>query len=381
MVSSTPHTKRSRSLSRPLIELIIAVTGLALLLLVWNLFSQKFTLSAGAPAALTGPVYFDTSYNENSKWFLSSLPAKKNKRILIFGSSQIFIVKSQDSSAYKSIPHQIHDHLASPSDWDVICYASAAQQVIESLLLLLGSSQVIKPDIVVMGVGLFSMQGTIPRKRLLEDFDPRVLTASLRQYLGDNASQALVESISSYADEMPKPREVKKSLRQEYEEWLMGSLKALPMVANRQLMFDELLDKPVRRDLIAFIKRHGTGVRVARTVNIGPAYEPSLTAIRAAAGFCKTNNIRLLVVVLPFESTRPPVACLPETHTRIMHDLSSLSQAGGFELLDLGYLLDASYYGDYQDGSPDNFHFSSEGHRLVGQAIARAIGDGDHPQK
>ncbi len=165
-----------------------------------------------------------------------------------------------------------------------------------------------------------------------------------------------------------------KSARDRIDEYLGDFLsRNLNFVASRREMFNSLVDRPIRKDLAAWVNRNVRATKVARTYEIPAAYEPSLAALSAMGRFCREKGVPFVVVILPFESTRTPPPYLRETQQRVTGDLIELSQKHQLGLVDLGYLLEPKDFGLYMDGSPDGLHYREHGHQLVAELISDAV--------
>lgn len=359
---------------RAISGMIYTVAALIFLLCVWNQFCKHFAPQK-KKVRIDSPVYGDYTENENVPEFLAGLPAKSNPRVLVLGSSQVRGMKDKTIPPQPSIPVVLHKELNKHHSWDVVCLDAGGQIIVESVCLLLDATPVVRPDIVIMCVGLFSMQGVMPRPRLIETLDMEKILNLMRSNIPADIIPGIFEELTSFRNKIIEPKqEGGESLQQICDRLLMEFLgHYMPMVQNRQVMFDTLIDTPVRRDMVTYFKRNIGGIKVSRTYDIGAAYEPSLAAIAVAANYCRKLNIPLILVVMPFESTRSPVVYLPETQARIVRDLRTMSEKLGCYLVDLGYFLPVNFFGTYEDGSPDNLHYMAAGHELAGKSIADFI--------
>jgi lysophospholipase L1-like esterase len=59
--------------------------------------------------------------------------------------------------------------------------------------------------------------------------------------------------------------------------------------------------------------------------------------------------------------------------TRVRGDLTAIAQRNGAALIDLSHELASEHFGNYKDGSPDNFHYDAAGHATVAARIAAAL--------
>jgi len=85
-----------------------------------------------------------------------------------------------------------------------------------------------------------------------------------------------------------------------------GSQRTTSAFANRQAMFDALIDRPLRRDLVRIVSRGLHDQSTAQTYVIGSAYAPSLLALEILARRAREAGAAALVVALPYDDTRRP---------------------------------------------------------------------------
>ena len=332
---ATPH---HRLFQKQHINVITQIFCFIVLLIAWNFFSAGFSPKTPQASQQSHmPVFMDSTNNEDIPAFIASLPLKNKNRALILGSSQLFIIKNYTQNEL-SIPFYVYESLKVKKDWDIVSLASGGQFISESCLILLDTYEKLKPDVAVIAFSLFSMQGVMPKPRLLEKIDAAAMEKTILANTTKDSDRAAVTILTSFKNTPAAETQKKQqSLLQKTESRISGYLENwLPMVANRQKMYDLLIDKPIRRDLVSAAKRNLTKVTVARTYEIGESYAPSITAIEIAAAFCKKNDISLIVLVLPFESTREPVAYRPETQKRILGDLQQRAKKFDFTVLDIG---------------------------------------------
>lgn len=319
-------------------------------------------------------VIADPAWEDDISATMKRVPPPAALRLLCLGSSQMVTVKDGEFS--QSIPFALQLALSEAKrPAEVVDLSGKSQQVCESVLVMLGSQETVRPDAVVIGVGLFSMQWSTIREAFAAAFPVGEVAHRMRENLPPDASLKDVEALlafSTSAKERLSPKG--KTIQQEMDERIAGILTDhLALVAERQVMFNVLLDTPIRRDLVAYAKRKTTGIAVARTFGIGGEYGPSLLALDVLGRFCRRQNLPLLVVMLPYEHGIKPIPYTEESRRRLLDDLTARAAQGGFHLLDLSDLLGNECFGLYVDGSPDGLHFTAAGHAAVGRSIAREL--------
>ncbi|MGH0035941.1 MAG: hypothetical protein ACQGVK_13020 [Myxococcota bacterium] len=362
------------SRSTPVVALLWPLVALLVLGAGWERFAETFTAKERGPIRIGSVV---TEASANLARTLRELPAPQAPRLLLFGSSQIASVKGVEHRPEVALPYRLHQQLEAAGIADeVIDFSAGGQQVVESMLVLFASADAVEPRVVLVGVSLFSMLRLNVRETLLEGIDVGATRDRLVAHLPDAARPEDVEELLAFSRQASQRLSSRgETLQQRTDRLLAGWLDdRFAAVSNRRVMFNELIDKPVRRDLAAWFKRQLQAARTARTYRIGSAYPVSLLALEAMDDLCRSLGAEFVVVMLPFDGTRPPVPFEPETLTRIRGDLEALADRSGFTLLDESDLLGTDYFGDFRDGSPDNLHFDSRGHQRLAQALARPVG-------
>lgn len=292
-------------------------------------------------------------------------------RIAVHGSSQIRVVKNSDGDA-PAIPRRLQSELSERGERvEVVDLSLPGGQVMESLVVHLSTEDVVQPSLVVLGVGFFSMQRMQVRETLLADVDAAAIRNRILE-LGEGLEPAQREGLLTFTRQAAERVQGQgETIQQRLDRRVAAALgEQLAFVSKRQVLFDNLLDRPVRRDLVAWFKRSFTRQRTARTYGIGKAYPDELAAIEVMARDLEGRGVPLLVVVLPFDDSRTPVPYEPQAMERLREDLASRATRLHYRILDLSHLLDPSHYGYLADGSPDGLHFDASGHALVAERIA-----------
>jgi hypothetical protein len=104
---------------------------------------------------------------------------------------------------------------------------------------------------------------------------------------------------------------------------------------------------------------------------------PNREALLALLDLAAADGVRVLAYKAPHN---PGVR--PFFHPRAAYDrehawLAAECAARGAQWLDLELLVPAGLWGETNNFAPDVFHFRVEGHRLLGEAVAAALAEGD----
>jgi hypothetical protein len=367
------------------VRLAFAVAGFAALALGWNAFATRFGEEQRS-LQRRGAV-FDLAAR-NLRRTLAELPPPERPRVVVYGSSQIATVRGEPDGSPYTTPHQLYSALAADgADVEVADFSDGGQQVIESLVVHFAMRGAAQPSAVVIGVNLFSMLRTEVRPTLLEPLDVAAVRDAVRAALppraDPRATNELLEWSRSAAQHVAGRG---KTIQERADERIGGFLAAhVPAYANRQVMFDELIDTPLRRDVAAAVQRRLRGdpaqTRTAQAYAIGAAYPVALLALETIARDVRGAGLPMLIVALPFDDQRDPVPFDAAVQARVGADLAAIAARTGAGLLDLSHLLGSAHFGNYQDGSPDNFHYDRDGHAAVGARIAGALAPALAPQR
>ena len=353
-------------------RLIYALAGTVLLLAAWEWTARSF-FSGTTGLRRSGSVMQDASANEELDRALRALPpAGATPRVLVLGSSQIDNVKDSAGVTDAAIPFRLSATLRSAGvPHEVLDLSGPGQQVIESLVILVGAAPETRPAAVVIGVGLFSML----RAEVREALPAAVDMDAVRAAVSDPALLPDPDRRAALQRTLPAPKAGGDLTVQDRIDARLGALLAarFTMVDRRRVMFRELIDTPIRGDLVAWVQRSWQQSRTARTYDIGAAYSPGLAALEVMARWSAQRGLPCLLVVMPYESTREPVVYSPATQQRIDDDLRALAERTGAVFLDLGDALTPADFGTFLDGSPDSLHFGAHGHDVVGRAVAEAL--------
>lgn len=349
------------------ISLLVCIT----LLGGWEVYARTYT-GRGTGLRVIGPVVQDASSNDDLARSLRQLQPAPGPRIVLFGSSQIASVKDEESFSTHSIPFQMSSLERVAPRYQVLDLSGPAQQVFESMAILLSHRERLNPGVVVLGVGLFSMLNTDIRPTLREAVDGVALRRELATAaaLPPEVSRTILTTATLPSDATAQDSTIQQRVDARLE---TGMSTHLAMIGNHRAMYNALVDQPLRRDLVQFLQRRGGPLRTARTYEFNNRYSVSLDAIAAMAAVLRADSIPFVVCILPSERTRTPPPYSAETIQRLAADLNGLASVHGFSVLDLSNVLRPEDFGVYADGSPDGLHFHARGHGVVGKALADFI--------
>jgi len=307
---------------------------------------------------------------------LAEVPPPALPRVAVFGSSQVAVVKSDTVDTTRATPSRLQAALAERGlRTEVVDFSDGGQQLVESLLIELATQEHVRQNAVVVGVSLFSMLRTNVRPTLLADLDGAALRDELRARMPVDADPKAAEGLLAWSRSAEqrvtgRGETIQEQMDDRIGAWLAAHTSAF---ANRQAMFDALIDRPLRRDLVRIVSRGLHDQSTAQTYVIGSAYAPSLLALEILQRNAREAGAAALVVALPYDDTRPPIPFAPETQARILADLAAIAARTGGMLLDLSHALPSDRFGAFEDGSPDDLHYDPAGHAAVAARIADAL--------
>lgn len=370
MKNSEPTSTSQRAQGSWLVY-TLAVT--LLLGVAWNWFARDFPPENEGLRREVG-VYVRASRHLSHS--LESLPAPELPRIAVFGSSQIATVKRASGVSEEALPARLRIHLEEiGTPVEIVDFSEGGQQVVESLVALSAAIDAIRADTVVLGLSPFSMAGTEVRETLLEGLDAQSLRVRILDAVPPGRDATHVERLIAFSNRPSQRLSARgETLQQRLDHRLEALLSSdLSAVSNRRRMFSDLIDLPIRRDFVAWVKRRLRFSRTARSYPLGKAYAPSLLAVEVMNALCRSRGIAFLVVVLPFDHERSPIPFSPETMRRVTSDLESLSHRVGLRWVDLSELLATGRFGTFVDGSPDDLHFDAVGHDDLARSLAPLV--------
>ena len=358
-------------------RLVFALVGFLVLCVAWNALATRFGESQRAMQR-RGAV-FDLAAR-NLRRTLAELPPPDQPRIVVYGSSQIATVRGESDGGEHTTSHLLSEDLAKRGlAVEVADFSDGGQQIIETLVIHFATRKTSQPSAVVVGLNLFSMLRTAVRPTLLEPLDVASVREAIRSALPADSDGAATDELLAWSHRAAqhvsgRGKTIQQRLDAQIETWLAEHV---PAYANRQVMFDELIDAPLRRDaatvVMRWLRRQPGETRTAQSYAIGDAYPISLLALETIARDARSAGIPMLLVALPFDDQRLPVPFDAAIETRVRGDLTAIAQRNGAALIDLSHELASEHFGNYKDGSPDNFHYDAAGHAAVAARIAAAL--------
>lgn len=362
------------SARRGQIALVGSTLGvLVALLLAWNGWATRF--DAVARGLRREGVIWDRAARDLART-LETLPAPIHPRIVVYGSSQIAVVKREPEGSFASTPHRLGPALGARGiAAEIVDFSDGGQQMIESAVVHFATRHASQPRAVVVGIGLFSLRDATVRATLFEGVARRPIAESMRDALplaADPAATAQLLAWAELPDAAQAPADgatIQQRLDQRIDAWLKRHVAAY---SNRRTMYREIIDLPLR---LGFERRQRArqGRILSGTYAIGPDYAASLLALETVAQSMAARGVPVLLVVLPFDDERPPIPYPPETQARVVADVRAIAERQGARVLDLGDALSSRNFGVYEDGSPDNLHYDAAGHAVVADRIAAEL--------
>ncbi len=360
------------------------MTGLILLLAAWNGFAAGFGDEAAEGWVVHGNYRADGSEGTHLSSLVSRLPAANRPRLLVLGNSQMKTVKREEVEDRRlGLGGQLAERL---ERFDVIDLSSGGQQAAESLVVLANVIEPVEPDVVLLGVGGFSMRKATVRPRLAAQLTATgALEASLEGAPSPWVAQTarLRASLGSGDPEVRGASSRGETVQASVDAQLGSWLDRLPAVRHRGRLYDELIDRPFRRDGMRWLSQRVGGARLARTIVLTSGFDASIASVGLAARICEQRGIPLVLVQMPYDATRPPIVYRPEEAERLLGALKAIQRAvKSAVIVDLSDALAPERFGEYVDGSRDALHFDRNGHRelsILLSPIVRSAVRGDGP--
>ncbi len=346
----------------------VAVT-VPLLLGGWELLARQFTppVPVQPPlAALSIPL---DPPEHNSAEF------RPQPRVMILGNSQIHYVRDQEDVQTYGFPARFQTALVEQgTPAEVADLSAGGQQVLESLAILIDTFDRVRPDHVMLGLGLANMRGITIPPQLVEFCDWAHIQETAQRHLPDRIDPNIQHSLSQLYN---PPREhvsahdptIQEQLDEQISDWLVDRSAT---VRHRSVMAQWLAKLPgdLERDVRQLWRKKARGQFKARTYDAGPNYDLSLAVVQIMAAFCREKQVPFTVIVMPFHPTCDPILYVREDEERLTADLDGLTSRGELQRIDMRSLLGPEHFGTFPDGSPDGLHFLASGHAVLGRAVA-----------
>ncbi len=355
--------------------LAYVAVSVPLLLLAWELFARQFTTPEPARpplAALTIPLY----ESQDDATVRRSL----HPRLLILGNSQIHYVRDQDDVQRYGFPAQLQTVLVEQrTPMEVADLSEGGQQVVESLAILIETFDRVRPDHVMLGLGLANMRGITIPPQLVTSLDWEHVRKITREHLGDQPAAEIVTTLLQlYHPQqdaiVPHDPTIQEQLDERIAEWLDDHAAA---IRHRSVMSEWVAKLPgeLEREVRMTWRKKARGQFKARTYDAGPNYELSLAIVRIMADFCREKQVPFTVIAMPFHPSCEPMLYVPHDESRLVADLQQLTERAAIRRLDLRSLLGPEHFGTFPDGSPDGLHFLMTGHALLAKAVANHLAE------
>lgn len=307
----------------------------------WEFIVPKWLgVSETTVSARQGRTFVDESSNNQLPAVLDALEAERMEPFwLVLGNSQVRVVKSGDSADAFSF------QLGIDTGQNIVDLSSGGQTLAESNKIAALTLDRFHVERLIIGVGIFSAASSGIRDGIKND--------------GDAAASGAESSVPT----------IQHQVETRLTTWSSDSLRS---VEHREEIFNRLISSPIRRDLVAYVKRR-SGFKVARSYRLGANFEEDIENLTQVATEASQRGIPVSLIIMPYENTRPPTPYSRDDELRLRRALRQIETSTTAELLDFSELLDASNFGTFVDGSPDAFHFDARGHRALAYRYLESV--------
>lgn len=347
----------------------VAVT-VSLLLGGWELLARQFTPPAPVqpPLAALSIALYPPEHNSAERF-------SPQPRVMILGNSQIHYVRDQEDVQTYGFPARFQMAMAERgTPAEVADLSAGGQQVLESLAILIDTFDRVRPDHVMLGLGLANMRGITIPSQLIEFCNWAHIRETTQRHLPDHIDPSIQLTLSQLynppcehsSDHDPT---IQEQLDEQIAEWLVDRSAT---VRHRSVMAQWLAKLPsdLERDVRQLWRKKARGQFKARTYDAGPNYDLSLAVVQIMAAFCREKQVPFTVIAMPFHPACEPILYVPDDELRLITDLRQLEADATLRCVDLRLLLGPQHFGAFPDGSPDGLHFLATGHALLGRAVA-----------
>lgn len=344
----------------------------AVLLTGWECLARKFTVPPPnkAPLETLSLALHDPD---------TPLPASTPPRLLILGNSQIHYVRDHDDSATFGFPAQLEARLkAQGRSIEVADLSAGGQQVVESLAILIDTFERVRPDHVILGLGLANMRGTTIPPQLVSTCDWKRVRHVTTQLCDEQAEFTITPSLLQlYSPSVPTTVAHDPTIQERLDEVIAEALTAhSAAVRHRTVMADWVAKLPgdLEREVRMTWRKKIRQQFKARTYDAGDHYELSLTAVHLIAAYCQQRRVPFTIISMPYYPNCEPVVYVPDDEQRLDDDLRQLADRQPITWLDLTQALLPEHYGTFPDGSIDGLHFLATGHARLAETVAPQLG-------
>lgn len=355
----------------PLTYTAIVVMGL---LTGWECLAWRFTLPPPNKAPLET---LELTLHDPGKPRVT--PVESQPRLLILGNSQIHYVRDHDDSKTYGFPAQLAASLKEQGRCvEVADLSLGGQQVVESLAILIDTFERVRPDHVVLGVGLANMRGTTIPSQLASSCDWNHIRQATTDLCGDRIDPEIAQSLlqlysPSTTQTVAHDPTIQEQLDESIAAWLTDHSAA---VRHRSVMSQWVTKLPgdLEREVRMSWRKNVRKQLKARTYDAGPNYELSLATVQLMAAYCQQRRVPFTVISMPYHPACEPIVYVPADEQRLDADLQQLADRQEITWLDLTQALQPEHYGTFQDGSIDGLHFLATGHARLAEAAAPQLG-------
>lgn len=354
--------------------LAYTATVVAVLLSGWECLSWRFTTPPPNKAPLEA-----LTLKLHDPDGPAATPTDVPPRLLILGNSQIHYVRDHDDSQTLGFPAQLEAMLKNQGrSVEVADLSAGGQQVVESLAVLIDTFERVRPDHVVLGLGLANMRGTTIPPQLVTACDWNHIRQVTADLCGNRVAPAISQSLLQlYSPSVPQTVAHDPTIQEQLDsligDWLTDHSAA---VRHRGVMAGWVAKLPgdLEREVRMAWRKKVRKQFKARTYDAGPNYELSLTAVQLMAAYCQQRQVPFTVISMPYHPSCEPIVYLPADEQRLDGDLQQLAERRVITWLDLSQVLQQEHFGTFQDGSIDGLHFLAAGHARLAETAAPQLG-------
>ncbi|HET6425877.1 MAG TPA: hypothetical protein VFG20_19460 [Planctomycetaceae bacterium] len=349
----------------------VAIT-VALLLTGWEALALRFTL----PPANKAPLDTLTVdlYDADEKPATGAKP-----RLMILGNSQVHYVRDHEDSETYGFPSQLAAKLESQGRLvEVADLSAGGQQVVESLAILIDTFDRVRPDHVVLGLGLANMRGTTIPQQLASTCDWPLIRRTTTELGGERSlSPHLAQSLLQlYSPSVPQVVAHDPTIQEQIDasiaDWLVDHSAA---VRHRSVMSQWVVKLPgdLEREARMLWRKQVRKQLKARTYDAGPHYELSLAAVQFMAAYCRREQVPFTVISMPYHPSCEPIVYSLADEQQLDADLQRMADHRTIAWHDLSQVLAPEHFGTFQDGSVDGLHFLATGHARLAEVAAEHL--------
>jgi lysophospholipase L1-like esterase len=301
-------------------------------------------------------------------------------RLLILGNSQIHYVRDHDDNETYGFPAQLAANLKQLGrSVEVADLSAGGQQVVESLAILIDTFERVRPDHVVLGLGLANMRSTTIPLQLVSVCDWNHIRQEAAALSGDRIAPALSQSLLQlYSPSVPQVIVHDPTIQEQSDELIAEWLTEHSAAVRHRIVMSQWVSKlpgDLEREVRMTWRKKVRKQFKARTYDAGPHYELSLATVQLMAQYCQQRSVPFTVISMPYHPVCEPAVYVLADEQRLDRDLQQLANRREITWLDLTQALQPEHYGRFQDVSIDGLHFLAVGHARLAETVAPQLGN------